>query len=134
MPRLGSACSGRSCGSEPDCVRLAAPSDAASLPTRWLTGPFRRLTMISNRNSEVSCAYEIVVDPCPKPHVRSCVCASWPQERPGRNAAMNQTQTLTQQMDLELQLDPLYYFVRVPGLFRRWEFEQVLSGDHEYRI
>lgn len=47
---------------------------------------------------------------------------------------MNQTQTLTQQMDLELQLDPLYDFVRVPGLFRRWEFEQVLSGDHEYRI
>jgi hypothetical protein len=47
---------------------------------------------------------------------------------------MHQTQTLTQQMDLELQLDPLYDFVRLPGLFRRWEFEQVLSGDHEYRI
>jgi hypothetical protein len=47
---------------------------------------------------------------------------------------MNQTQTLTQQMDLELALDPLDDFVRVPGLLRRWELEQVVTSGAEYRI
>src|SRR5678816_1671640 len=56
------------------------------------------------------------------------------QERPGRNAAMNQTQTQIQTMDLELELDPLDDFVRVPGLLRRWELEQVVTSGAEYRI
>ena len=47
---------------------------------------------------------------------------------------MNQTQTLKQQMDLEIELDPLDDFVRVPGLLRRWELEQVVTSDAEYRI
>ena len=47
---------------------------------------------------------------------------------------MNQMQTLTQQMNLELALDPLDDFVRVPGLLRRWEIEQVVTGGAEYRI
>ena len=47
---------------------------------------------------------------------------------------MNQIQTVTQQMDLELSLDPLDDFVRVPGLLRRWEIEQVVTSGAEYRI
>src|SRR5258708_9445115 len=47
---------------------------------------------------------------------------------------MNQIQTLTQQMDLELALDPLDDFVRVPGLLRRWELEQVVTSGAEYHI
>jgi hypothetical protein len=47
---------------------------------------------------------------------------------------MNQMQTLTQQMNLELALDPLDDFVRVPGLLRRWEIEQVVTSGAEYRI
>lgn len=47
---------------------------------------------------------------------------------------MNQTQTQTQQMDLELALEPLDDFVRVPGLLRRWELEQVVTNDAEYHI
>jgi hypothetical protein len=47
---------------------------------------------------------------------------------------MHQTQTLTQQMDLEIELDPLDDFVRVPGLLRRWEIEQVVTSGAEYRI
>jgi len=47
---------------------------------------------------------------------------------------MHQTQTLTQQMDLELALDPLDDFVRVPGLLRRWEIEQVVTSGAEYHI
>jgi hypothetical protein len=45
---------------------------------------------------------------------------------------MNQIQTLTQKVNLEL--DPLDDFVRVPGLLRRWEIEQVVTGGAEYRI
>jgi hypothetical protein len=47
---------------------------------------------------------------------------------------MNQLQTITQQLDLDLMLDPLDDFVRVPGLIRRWEIEQVVTGGAEYRI
>jgi hypothetical protein len=47
---------------------------------------------------------------------------------------MHQTQSLTQQMDLEIELDPLDDFVRVPGLLRRWEIEQVVTSGAEYRI
>jgi hypothetical protein len=47
---------------------------------------------------------------------------------------MNHVQTLTQQMNLELTLDPLDEFVRVPGLLRRWEIEQVVTSGAEYRI
>lgn len=45
-----------------------------------------------------------------------------------------QTQTLSPSLDLELSLDVDDNFVRVPGLFRRWEFEQVVGDEHEYRI
>jgi hypothetical protein len=47
---------------------------------------------------------------------------------------MNQIQTITSQMNLDLMLDPLDDFVRVPGLLRRWEIEQVVTGGAEYRI
>jgi len=47
---------------------------------------------------------------------------------------MNQMQTITQQMDLDLMLDPLDDFVRVPGLLRRWELEQVVTSGAEFRI
>lgn len=47
---------------------------------------------------------------------------------------MNQLQTVAQNLDLELSLDPLDDFVRVPGLLRRWELEQVVTGGAEYRI
>lgn len=47
---------------------------------------------------------------------------------------MNQIQTITSQTNLDLMLDPLDDFVRVPGLLRRWEIEQVVTGGAEYRI
>lgn len=47
---------------------------------------------------------------------------------------MNQLQTFAQNLDLELSLDPLDDFVRIPGLLRRWEIEQVVTGGAEYRI
>lgn len=49
---------------------------------------------------------------------------------------MYQSQTLTQEMnlDLQLELDPLDDFVRVPGLLRRWEIEQVVTSGAEYHI
>jgi hypothetical protein len=47
---------------------------------------------------------------------------------------MNQVQTITQQMQVELALDSLDDFVRVPGLLRRWEIEQVVTSGAEYRI
>jgi hypothetical protein len=47
---------------------------------------------------------------------------------------MNQIQTITSQMHLDLMLDPMDDFVRVPGLLRRWEIEQVVTGGAEYRI
>lgn len=46
---------------------------------------------------------------------------------------MNQIQTIAPQMSLDL-MDPLDDFVRVPGLLRRWELEQVVTGGAEYRI
>jgi len=47
---------------------------------------------------------------------------------------MNQMQIPAQQMNLELALDSLDDFTRVPGLFRRWEIEQVVTSGAEYRI
>jgi hypothetical protein len=47
---------------------------------------------------------------------------------------MNQAPSLTQQMDLELLLEPPEEFIRVPGLLRRWEIEQVVTSGAEYRI
>ena len=47
---------------------------------------------------------------------------------------MNQMQTITQQMSLDIMLDPLDDFVRVPGLIRRWELEQVVTSGAEFRI
>src|SRR5678815_2066108 len=47
---------------------------------------------------------------------------------------MNQIQIPAQQMNLELALDSLDDFVRVPGLRRRWEIEQVVTSGAEYRI
>lgn len=47
---------------------------------------------------------------------------------------MNQMQTITQQMSLDIMLDPLDDFVRVPGLLRRWELEQVVTAGAEFRI
>ena len=47
---------------------------------------------------------------------------------------MNQMQTPAQQMNLELALDALDDFTRVPGLLRRWEIEQVVTSGAEYRI
>jgi hypothetical protein len=37
-------------------------------------------------------------------------------------------------MNLELELDPPDDFVRVPGLLRRWEIEQVVTSGAEYHI
>jgi hypothetical protein len=47
---------------------------------------------------------------------------------------MNQMQTIAQQMSLDIMLDPLDDFVRVPGLLRRWELEQVVTAGAEFRI
>lgn len=47
---------------------------------------------------------------------------------------MNQTPIFAQQMNLELALDSLEDFTRVPGLLRRWEIEQVVTSGAEYRI
>lgn len=47
---------------------------------------------------------------------------------------MNEMPMLAQQMNLDLALDSLDDFVRIPGLLRRWEIEQVVSPGAEYRI
>lgn len=46
---------------------------------------------------------------------------------------MNQLQPLAQNRNPDL-LDPLDDFVRIPGLLRRWEIEQVVTSGAEYRI
>lgn len=46
---------------------------------------------------------------------------------------MNQLQPLAPNMNPDL-LDPLDDFVRIPGLLRRWEIEQVVTSGAEYRI
>lgn len=46
---------------------------------------------------------------------------------------MNQLQPLAQNMNPDL-LDPMDDFVRIPGLLRRWEIEQVVTAGAEYRI
>ncbi len=45
---------------------------------------------------------------------------------------MKQIQTM--ELDLTLDLDPLDEFIRIPGLLRRWEIEQVVTKGAEYRI
>jgi hypothetical protein len=47
---------------------------------------------------------------------------------------MNQSPSLTQQMNLELLLNPPGEFIRVPGLLRRWELEQVVTSGAKYWI
>jgi hypothetical protein len=47
---------------------------------------------------------------------------------------MNPMQTPAEQMNLELLLDPIEDFARVPGLLRRWEIAQVVTTGAEYRI
>jgi hypothetical protein len=46
---------------------------------------------------------------------------------------MNQLQPLSHNLNPDL-LDPLDEFVRIPGLLRRWEIEQVVTSGAEYRI
>jgi hypothetical protein len=45
---------------------------------------------------------------------------------------MKQLQTM--ELDLTMELDPLEEFVRIPGLLRRWEIEQVVTNSADYRI
>ena len=45
---------------------------------------------------------------------------------------MKQSQTM--ELDLNLDLDPVDDFVRIPGLLRRWEIEQVVTGLADYHI
>lgn len=47
---------------------------------------------------------------------------------------MNRIQMMGQELLLELPTDPLEDFVRIPGVFRRWEIEQVIDDDTEYRV
>jgi hypothetical protein len=42
--------------------------------------------------------------------------------------------TPAQALELELTLDPLENFVRLPGLLRRWEISQVVQSSADYRI
>ena len=47
---------------------------------------------------------------------------------------MNQVQSLLQKLELEPHVDPLEDFAQLPGLYRRWELEQVVDDGDEYRI
>jgi hypothetical protein len=47
---------------------------------------------------------------------------------------MDQAPSPTRQKNVQLLLEPLEEFIRVPGLLRRWELEQVVTSGAAYRI
>jgi len=43
-------------------------------------------------------------------------------------------QIQTMELDLNLDVDPIEDFVRIPGLLRRWEIEQVVTSAADFHI